>query len=247
MPRARRGGERKKTVVLNYLYIMKTVIITGASRGIGLATTKKFLDSGWRVIGTYKKNPVPLNSLDLDAVQLDLNSHQSIKDAVDTIKKLSPLIDVLINNAGVSLDPFEPAPSLEILRDTFEVNIFGLFDFTESLISTIKDGGSIVNITSRYGAFSFSIDPDDCAAAYRMSKAALNMYTRTLAVRLKERNVVVSAVHPGWVKTDTGNSGATETEKPNREPEEAAGDIYNLATQGVESGFFWQFGKKHEW
>jgi NAD(P)-dependent dehydrogenase (short-subunit alcohol dehydrogenase family) len=80
-----------------------------------------------------------------------------------------------------------------------------------------------------------------------MSKAALNMYTRTLAFRLKKKGVIVSAIHPGWVKTDMGNSAATEKEKPTIEPEEAANEIYNLIMNKSESGQFWQFGKQREW
>ena len=225
---------------------MKTVVITGASRGIGLATAKKFLENRWRVIGTHSKNPIPIQDGNFTGVELEITSRESITKAVGEISKLAPQIDVLINCAGVSMDAFETAPNMENIRHTFEVNVFGLIDFTEQLIPNVISGGHIVNLSSRYGAFSFLIDGPD-STAYRMSKASVNMYTRMLAYRLMDRNITVSCIHPGWVKTDMGNSAATETEKPDREPEEAANDIYTLATSKVESGFFWQFGKKREW
>ncbi len=65
--------------------------------------------------------------------------------------------------------------------------------------------------------------------------------------RLKEKGIIVSSIDPGWVKTDMGNLGATEDEKPNREPEEVADDVYHLVTSVKESGQFWKFGKKREW
>lgn len=225
---------------------MKTVVITGASRGIGLATVKKFLESGWRVIGTNSKTPVPIEDSNFTAIELEVTSHESIAKAVTEIQKLAPQIDALINCVGVSTDTFETAPNMATIRQTFEVNVFGLIEFTEQLIPNIISDGHVVNISSRYGAFSFPIDGPD-STAYRMSKASVNMYTRMLAYRLKDRNITASCIHPGWVKTDMGNSAATETEKPDREPEEAANDIYTLATSKVESGFFWQFGKKREW
>ena len=225
---------------------MKTVVITGASRGIGLATAKKFLENGWRVIGTYNKTPRADQTTDFVSVQLDIFSPENIARGVQEITKEAPQIDVLINNAAVSFDAFETTPNIETVRRTFEVNVFGLLDFTEQMIPVVASGGHIINISSRYGAFSFAIDGPD-STAYRMSKAALNMYTRTLAFRMKDRGITVSSIHPGWVSTDMGNSAATETEKPDRKPEEAANDIYALATGEVESGCFWQFGKKREW
>lgn len=73
------------------------------------------------------------------------------------------------------------------------------------------------------------------------------MYTRTLAFRLKEKGIIVSSLDPGWVKTDMGNLGATENEKPDREPEEVADEIYDLVINVKESGYFWKLGKKREW
>lgn len=225
---------------------MKTIIITGASRGIGLATAKKFLAEGWRVIGTYLNTPIPIEHTNLISIKYDQGDSSSVASAVEEIKKIAPDIDVLVNNAGVVLDLFDTVADMKKIRETFDINLFGLIDFTEKLLPFISQDGHIINVSSNYGALSTPID-DETSSGYRLSKAALNMYTRTLAFRTKNTGIIVSSLDPGWVKTDMGNAGATETEKPNREPEQPAEDIYNLATTVKESGNFWKFGKKREW
>ena len=77
--------------------------------------------------------------------------------------------------------------------------------------------------------------------SYKISKAALNMYTRTLALRLKESDIIVSSVHPGWARTDMGGQDADIS------PEEAAEGIYGVATSKPETGQFWFRGKHLPW
>jgi len=225
---------------------MKTAIVTGASRGIGLATATKFLEEGWRVIGTYNKTRIPIENANCIGVQLDQGDTPSIKRAVEEIKQKAYQIDVLINNAGITLDWVEPQIDLDKIRKTFEVNLFGVINLTEQLLPKMPTSSHIVNIDSSYGAFSLPID-DESSTGYRLSKAALNMYTRTLAFRLKEKGIIVSSLDPGWVKTDMGNLGLSDKERPDREPEEVANDIYQLVTTVRESGQFWRLGKKTDW
>lgn len=225
---------------------MKTIVITGASRGIGLATATRFLEEGWRVIGTYNKTPIPIKNANYVSIQLDQGDTASIKRAAEEIKKITQQIDVLVNNAAITLDWVEPQVDLEKIRKTFEVNLFGVIDLTEQLLTKISASSHIVNIDSSYGAFSLPIDYES-STGYRLSKAALNMYTRTLAFRLKDKGVIVSSLDPGWVKTDMGNLGLSENEGPDREPEEVASDIYQLITTVQESGQFWRLGQKTDW
>ena len=151
-----------------------------------------------------------------------------------------------MNNAGIILDGHDVGADLQKIRSTFEIDLFSVIDLTEKLIPLMHPGSHIINIDSQYGSFSPPID-DETSTGYRLAKAALNMYTRTLAFRLSDKGIIVSSLDPGWVKTDMGNDVATETEKPDREPAEAAADIYYLATSKVDSGSFWRFGKKCEW
>jgi NAD(P)-dependent dehydrogenase (short-subunit alcohol dehydrogenase family) len=226
---------------------MKTVIITGASKGIGLATTQRFLDAGWSVIGTYRATPIPLEHESLLKIALDLGSPESIATAVEEIKKRGTAIDVLVNNGGVLLDNHDNGIDLQKMRKTFEVDLFGTVDFTERMIPLLAPRAHIVNIASSYGSFSIPID-DETSSTYRMAKAALNMYTKVLAFRTKSTGLIVSSIHPGWVNTDMGNSVASDTEKPEKSPEAAAQDVFNLATRDdVETGHFWHEGREMGW
>ena len=132
---------------------MKTIVITGASRGIGLATATKFLEEGWRVIGTYNKTRIPIENTNCISIQLNQGDTTNIKHAVEEIKQKAHQIDVLINNAGITLDWVEPQINLEKIRKTFEVNLFGVIDLTEQLLPKILASSHIINIDSSYGAF----------------------------------------------------------------------------------------------
>lgn len=226
---------------------MKTAVITGASRGIGMATAKKFLAEGYKVIGTSRTGEINLEHSNLTKIALELSSSESIEKATQQIGNVAESIDVLVNNAAVALDTWDTGVNLEKVRKTFEINLFGLIDLTEKLVSLMSRGGHIININSRYGSFSMPID-DDSSIGYRMAKAALNMYTRFLAERLKKQEVIVSSLDPGWVKTDMGNSGASEEfGAPDREPEEPANEIFDIVQNVRETGKFWYKGKEREW
>ena len=225
---------------------VQSVVITGASRGIGFFTSRKFLASGWRVIGTYNATLIPIDSADFIPISLDATSPGSIARAAAEIAKHSSSLDILVNNAGIILDALDSDVDMTKVRKTFEVDLFAVMDLTERLLPLMHAGSHIINIDSAYGAMSLPID-DESSTAYRLAKAALNMYTRTLAFRLQKRDIIVSSLDPGWVKTDMGRIAATEDDGPDREPEEPAREIYELATRRVPSGYFWRRGKRRSW
>ncbi|MFZ1075725.1 MAG: SDR family NAD(P)-dependent oxidoreductase [Minisyncoccia bacterium] len=226
---------------------MKNVLITGISRGIGKALAQAFLEKGFFVIGTSKTGSVDFAHENLSVVPLDLSSVESIDACAKSIQALNKNIDILINNAGVMLDEEETTLIPEKLRATLEVNLIGTAAFTEKILSDMASDGHIIFISSRAGSL-------DCTGhlldhyplhypAYKISKAALNMYMRTLAIRLQKggSGLIVSSVHPGWVKTDIGGEEADIT------PEEAAKNISEFAVTSPESGFFWFNGEKLPW
>lgn len=226
---------------------MKTVLITGASRGIGRATAEKFLDEGWNVISTSTSGQLSFVNERLASEKLNITNSADIVALVNKLREGNSRIDVLINNAGVALDAHTKGVDMDLVRKTFEVNLFGLVSLTEMILPIINNAGHIINIDSRYGSFDMPID-DATSIGYRMSKAAVNMYTRFLAFRLKDQNIKVSSIHPGWVKTDMGYAGVTDDgETPNREPSEVAKEIFTLATNDVETGQFWYKGEKTAW
>jgi len=225
---------------------MKTILITGAGSGIGRATAERFLAEGWYVIGTYHNTPLSFVHDNLFSVSYDQADTTSIAHAVEEITAHGKRFDALVNCAAVLLDYDSEKPDREKIARTFTVDTLGVVDMTERLLPLCTGEAHIVNVDSIYGAFSLPID-DGTSLGYRMAKAALNMYTRTLAFRLKDTGMIVSSVHPGWVKTDMGNLVSDETSHPDKEPSAAADDIYRLVTEVKESGYFWDSGKKREW
>ena len=223
---------------------MTTILITGISRGIGRAIALRFLDEGYFVIGTSTSGEVDFTSDNLIVYQLDLSKSKSIKDCADKIISANKKIDILINNAGVALDIEKEEMDILDLRQTIEINLIGTIDFTEQIIPTMNIGGHILNTSSSAGSLSRTIESDDWSyPAYRISKTAINMYTRTFAIRLKDK-ILVSSYHPGWVKTDMGGTDADMT------PEEASSYAFGLATKGfgtIETGQFWFKGEKFAW
>lgn len=221
---------------------MKTVLITGIGKGIGKALAEKFLSEGHFVIGTIYSGTAPTHG-NLLVYELDLSKPESIVSCTESISKSGKRIDILINNAGIIADENETKVVPEKLRKTLEVNLIGTIDLTERLIPLINKSGHIVNISSSAGALSGSVKSHFPGhyPSYKISKAALNMYTRTLAVRLSDSDITVSSVHPGWTKTDMGGEDADFT------PEEAAEWIYKLATSKPETGQFWFKGEIMPW
>lgn len=248
---------------------MKTALITGISKGIGRALAEKFLIEGYRVIGTSTTGAVDFTHPHLVVHQLDLASPESIEKCANDIKRLIEIsaapsqsappkektekigIDFLMNNAGALFDEDETHVVVNKLRQTLEVNLIGTIDFTEQIIPSLSQNAHIVSTSSSAGSLN-DTDMEDARTshfpfhypAYKISKCALNMYTRTLAMRMQhedKRNIIVSSVHPGWVKTDMGGEEAPIT------PEEAASEIFKLATSRPETGQFWFNGKKYPW
>ncbi|MBI4437515.1 SDR family NAD(P)-dependent oxidoreductase [Candidatus Uhrbacteria bacterium] len=222
---------------------MQAVLITGVGKGIGKALAQKFLQEGFFVIGTFLTGrPEPQESL--KDFSLDLSSSASIASCVQAITNFGRTLDVLVNCAGVLLDEDEVATVPEKLRQTLEVNLVGVVDFTERLIPLMKEGGHIVNISSTAGSLALTGEHashfEGRYPAYKISKAALNMYTATLAKRLAPA-VTVSSVHPGWVKTDMGGQDADLT------PEQAAEGIYGVAMSRPATGGFWFAGQRVPW
>jgi NAD(P)-dependent dehydrogenase (short-subunit alcohol dehydrogenase family) len=212
----------------------KRVLITGASKGIGFALTKLFLEKGYKVIGACRNGKIEnLSHPNLDVIELDLSNSSSIKDAAQILRKESK-IDILINNAGIGPDLDLDLPTEETFKQTFDVNVTGTVLFTESLIEIINHGGSIINISSEMGCSIENCKRID-SVAYRMSKGALNMYTKILSNRLKASLKVVS-IHPGWVRTTIAESNI---DNGRLSPEESAIKLVEYILSDFETGTFW--------
>lgn len=198
------------------------VLITGANRGIGLGLTERFLEGNAEVIATVRRTtPKAQDGSPLDALAkkagtklrilpLDVTQEESCK-ALD--KALGTpnegTIDVLVNNAGLGEEFTHSLTETAFpkLLSAFETNAVGPLRVTMALRERLRrPGAKIVNITSRMG--SIADNSSGGAYAYRMSKAALNMATKTLALEWRSQGILAVVVHPGWVKTDMGGANA---------------------------------------
>ena len=212
----------------------KVVLITGASKGIGKALTEKMLNENYFVIGTSRNGIIKdFDNKDFYSLELDLSNTSSIDNAHKEIFSEFKHIDILINNAGIGPDLDTYIPEKESFNLTFDVNVTGTVFFTEPLIELIGENGIILNVSSKMGSLDVCELTD--SVAYRMSKSALNMYTKILTNRLKDK-IKVASIHPGWVKTTIIESNLKNGRLT---PEQSADNIFEFLTNEFDSGMFW--------
>jgi len=210
---------------------IKKAIITGAGSGIGRVLTEKLLNEGIHVIGVVRSGKIEnFNHPNLTIVQGDISDEQSINRAVEEIGKLPVEVDYLINNAGVGPDLGDDLPSTEHLKSSFNVNTIGTVLFTEGVLKYVKNGGHIVFLST---AMALIRNLGASGTAYRMSKAAINVYAVILSQRLADKNIQVTPLHPGWVQTKMGGDSAPVT------VEQSVNGIYKALTENTETGKFW--------
>lgn len=187
---------------------MTTTVITGANRGIGLELARQTSQRGDDVIAVCREPGADLEAL---GVRIESGIDVSEQDSVDELaNRLSDTtIDILINNAGIlsrqSLDNLD----FDAIRRQFEVNSLGPLRVTATLRPQLKDGAKVAIVTSRMG--SVADNTSGGHYGYRMSKAAVNMAGVSLARDLKDRDISVILLHPGYVNTEmTNHSGNVE-------------------------------------
>jgi NAD(P)-dependent dehydrogenase (short-subunit alcohol dehydrogenase family) len=222
----------------------KTLILTGASRGIGHATVKRFSAAGWRVITVSRQafsEDCPWEGGEENHVQLDLSDMAQLPDGIEALRRRlkDGRLDALVNNAGIS--PKGPGGSrlgtLDTGRDVwqavFNVNFFAPVLVARGLVDELQAAqGSIVNVTSIAGS---RVHPF-AGAAYATSKAALASLTREMACDFGRLGIRVNAIAPGEIDTSIlspGTQEIVEREIPLKrlgKPEEVAATIYFLCT-----------------
>ena len=180
----------------------KIVLVTGASRGIGLEAAKRFSKEGYKVIGT-SRGDFNLGDLIGDesaiSAQLDLMSKESIKNLFEDLKSEDLLPSVLVNNAGITKDQLFLRMKDEDWDDVIETNLNGLFRVTKAFIKPMVKNkfGRIINISSVAGLMGNSGQVN-----YSSSKSAMVGFSRSLAKELGSRNITSNVVAPGFIETD---------------------------------------------
>ncbi|NNU80493.1 SDR family oxidoreductase [Halovulum dunhuangense] len=221
----------------------KTLLLTGASRGIGHATVRRFSEAGWRVL-TCSRHPFPENcpwdAGEEDHVQIDLSDPKNTIAAIDDIRRRlkSGRLEALVNNAGISpkgpdgarLDTL--STDLRTWGHVFHVNFFASVILARGLVAELAAArGAIVNVTSIAG---YQVHPY-AGAAYATSKAALAALTREMAHDLGPRGIRVNAIAPGEIETDILSPGTEKLAEriPLRrlgQPREVADTIFFLCS-----------------
>lgn len=220
---------------------MKTALITGANRGIGLAIAWGLARKGLRVVmgcrtlAEGEAAAIALGEAELDVrpLELDVASPDSVRAALAELERDGLHIDVLVNNAGIYRKGDVLGSSLDDVRDSMAVHLYGPLLLVQGLVPAMQERGygRVVNLSSGYGSFASGLHGD---LPYAVSKAALNVLTVKLAAEVGDE-IKVNAVCPGWVRTRMGGENA------DRAVEEGAETPVWLATlpdDGPTGGFF---------
>ncbi len=196
---------------------MPTALVTGASRGLGLEFVRQYAEAGWTVhAGARDPDSATLlvkaASLgDVHGHRLDVANHDQIRALADRLS--GQPIDLLINNAGlwVGEDEAYGRVSDDVWMEEFRVHVFGTMAMCEAFVDHVaaSDRKHIVNISSGNGSLGWDVNVGDYP--YNTSKAALNMITRSMAVDLADRGIIVVAFSPGFVATDMSGPDADLT------------------------------------
>jgi NAD(P)-dependent dehydrogenase (short-subunit alcohol dehydrogenase family) len=199
---------------------MKTVLITGANKSIGFEAARQLLQKGYYVYLGSRDKQKGQQAVDLlksegltnvEPIVINVDDGDSIKAARETLGQKTSVLDVLINNAGISGGMSQPALGTDVgvIKQVFETNLFGVIDTTQAFIDLLRQSPEprIVNVTSGLGSLTLHNDPNwkyyhVKGAAYGPSKAALNAYTIMLAYELRDTPFKVNAVDPGYTATD---------------------------------------------
>ena len=212
----------------------RVALVTGTSRGIGAEIARQLAVDHDFVVYAGARDPDDVEEIEgIVPIELDVTDEDEIVAAQERIGSEVGHLDALVNNAGVYGDPVAAADyDIDRAHEVLEVNTFGPWRLIEAFLPLLhrSDAPRIVNVSSGAGQLS---DMNGGRGAYRVSKAALNALTRTLA--WDEEAIKINAMCPGWVRTDMGGSGAT------RSVEEGADTAVWLATlpdDGPTGGFF---------
>jgi NAD(P)-dependent dehydrogenase (short-subunit alcohol dehydrogenase family) len=195
----------------------RVALVSGANRGIGREIVRQLAGRGiTTILGSRdeKKGRAAAEGMDVDVRvrQLDVTDEKGIAQVARDVEEEFGRLDVLVNNAGVSIDRGQHGvdADLDVVRETLEMNLFGAWRLCEAFVPLMQRNryGRIVNVSSGMGALN---DMGGGAPAYRVSKTSLNALTRILASELRGSGILVNSVCPGWVQTDMGGSGASRT------------------------------------
>jgi NAD(P)-dependent dehydrogenase (short-subunit alcohol dehydrogenase family) len=229
---------------------MKIALVTGANKGIGLATARRLARECGHVIvaarntgaGQQAADRLSREGFSVSNLTMDVTNPASVRAAAADVSERFGHLDVLINNAGILPEATNAHPKealdLAMFEQTYATNVLGPVAVIEAFLPLIRksSAGQIVNVSSAMGSLAHQSDPSSpwysmVVPAYQSSKAALNAITIVLAKALADTPIKVTSVCPGFVKTDL--TPANKEQAPTT-PEEAAGVIVQAAVLSLD-------------
>jgi NAD(P)-dependent dehydrogenase (short-subunit alcohol dehydrogenase family) len=224
--------------------VKRVALVTGANRGVGLEICRQLGRNGYTVVLTARDGKRGAKALD-DLLQEGLDAHFQALDVTDPIAAQGVAasvdrefgrLDALVNNAAIAIDAadFLETVDLDVMRRTLETNLFGALSCCQAFLPMMRQQqyGRIVNVSSGRGSFSKLASGGPC---YRISKTALNALTVIVADEVKEANILVNAMTPGWVRTRLGGIKAPRSTS---EGAETAVWLATLPDDGPRGRFF---------
>ncbi len=224
---------------------MKTVVVTGASKGIGRAVAKEFANNGYNVVICYNKSVSDAQQLLNEvsqttraiAVKVDVSNEDDVKNMVEITKKTFGNIDVLVNCAGVSDTRLLIDSTKDDYDFVFDTNMRGTYNTCKLVGREMlsNQSGKIINISSIWGVLGGS-----CESVYSASKGAIIAFTKALAKELGPNGINVNAVAPGFIQTDMTKNVTEEIRQEIMDnsalgrlgtPEDVAGVVSFLASE----------------
>ncbi|MGH3349435.1 MAG: SDR family NAD(P)-dependent oxidoreductase [Nocardioides sp.] len=228
---------------------MRIALITGANKGIGLATAGRLARDGVHVIVAARKveaaeevaGELAAEGLSVGSVQLDVTDPASVSAAAAEVAERHGQLDVLVNNAGILPEATNQDPKevldLAMFEQTYATNVLGPVAVTEAFLPLLRKSaeGRIVNVSSAMGSLAHQTDPSSpwhsmVVPAYQSSKAALNAITIVLSKALADTAIKVTSVCPGWVQTDLAPGNMEQAPLTPDEAAEVIARAANLST-----------------
>ena len=229
----------------------RVAVVTGANKGIGLEIARQLAREGITVFigsrdeerGRAAAEKLRAEGLDARPLRLDVTDDASVAAAASLLEKSPGRLDILVNNAGIAIDDGPPSRiSMDLLRRTYETNVFGVVRVTQALLPLLRrsEAGRIVNLSSGLGSLTLNSDPSSPFAAvkylaYNTSKSAVNAITVQFAYELRDTPIKVNAADPGYVATDMNrHQGVRSVEQGAATPVRLA----TLPSSGPTGGYF---------
>ncbi len=215
----------------------KVVLITGGNKGLGKEIGRQLGALGYTVVLTARNEQAGIAAAaelvaagcDAHTVRLEVTNPDDIASLTSYLETTFGKLDVLVNNAGISIEWDGKPTDADKVRRTLEVNLVAPYAITEALVPLLSrsDDARVINQSSMLGSIGnaeSSWDAVFMAVGYSTSKAGLNMLTLMQSKMLASKGVAVAAAHPGWVKTDLGTQAAP------MEVDEGASTVVDLVT-----------------